>query len=78
MKALISLNEPRESGYRIADTHPDGFVVAEPLFWVDCGDEVKPDAYWYNPETQSCIAFPPPPEFVPRVIPVTDTGAGGE
>ena len=74
MKALISPNEPRETGYRVADTHAVGFDITAPLFWTDCEDNVVPDEYWYDPETQSFIAFPPPPEFVPRMIPVTDTG----
>jgi hypothetical protein len=53
MKALISTNEPCETGYRVADTHPTGFDVHSSLFWVDCSDDVVADLFWYDPEDQT-------------------------
>jgi hypothetical protein len=47
-KALISPIEPRQSGYRVAQVEQESFEIAEPLFWVDCADDVKPDQYWYD------------------------------
>jgi hypothetical protein len=55
MKALISPNEPVETGYRVAQIDEVGFEVAPPLFWVDCADDIAADVYWYNPETQTFI-----------------------
>ena len=40
MKALISPMEPRETGYRVAEVCTQSFEVAQPLFWVDCADDV--------------------------------------
>lgn len=47
MKALISPNEPRGEGLRVAEVMPSEFPVAEPLFWVDCPDEVVADMWIY-------------------------------
>jgi hypothetical protein len=62
-KALISPNEPRESGYRVAQVEPDGqtFEVGNPLFWTPCADDVVADKFWYNPDIQLVIPIPPPP-----------------
>ena len=60
MKALISPNEPRETGYRVADTHANGFDVAEPLFWVDCADDVVADQFWYDPADHTIKPIPQP------------------
>jgi hypothetical protein len=53
MKALISPDEPRETGYRVAQIENQEFEVAEPLFWVDCDDTVKADQFWYDPADQT-------------------------
>lgn len=47
MKALISPNEPRGEGLRVAEVMSSEFPVAEPLFWVDCPDEVVADMWIY-------------------------------
>ena len=54
-QALISPNEPRESGYRVAQVEPDDqtFKVGAPLFWTPCADDVIADQFWYNPKTQT-------------------------
>jgi hypothetical protein len=55
MKALISPNEkvylPDGSiGERVAEVQPDDkiFPVGEPLFWVDCAEDVVADQFYYN------------------------------
>lgn len=60
MKALISPIEPRKSGYRVAQTIDDNaeFGVAEPLFWVNCADNVVADQFWYDPADQTIKPFP--------------------
>jgi len=62
MKALISPNEPRETGYRVAEVEPDDkvFAVGEPLFWVVCADNVVADQFWYDPETETIKPVPQP------------------
>jgi hypothetical protein len=39
-KALISPLEQREVGVRVAQIEVKSFEVAEPLFWVDCSDDI--------------------------------------
>jgi hypothetical protein len=60
-QALISPNEPREFGYRVAQVEPDGqtFAVGAPLFWTSCADDVVADQFWYNPQTQTIEPSPP-------------------
>lgn len=62
MKALISTNEPRESGYRVAQVvvNGDEFEVGSGLFWVDCDDTVKQDLYWYDPSDNTIKLVPIP------------------
>lgn len=62
MKALISSIEPRESGYRVAQTTQDEntFDVAEGLFWVDCANDVVADQFWYDPLDKTLKAVPEP------------------
>ena len=60
MKALISPNEPRETGYRVAEVSANQFDVADPLFWVDCADDVLADQFWYDPADQTIKAVPEP------------------
>jgi hypothetical protein len=54
MKALISPEEAVSNfdgttGYRVAQVHETGFEVAEPLFWIDCADDVIADQFYYDP-----------------------------
>lgn len=48
MKALISPNEVRENGVRVAQVEAQEFEVAAPLFWVDCPDGVTADWVYDN------------------------------
>ena len=49
-KALICPNEPVENGYRIAQVEPDNniFSVAEPLYWLNCNDDVVADQWYFD------------------------------
>jgi hypothetical protein len=79
-KALVSPNEPRVDGYRVAMVSGVEFSVAKPLFWVVCDDSVVSDAFWYDPTNQQIKAIPEPspepekPSITPPsgVIPVTE------
>jgi len=57
MKALISPQEPKEYGYRVAQIEEQEFEVAEPLFWVDCADTYKANECWYDPSDQTIKPF---------------------
>jgi len=59
-QALISPNEPRETGYRVAQIEPNGqtFEVGAPLFWTECADDVIADKFWYDPSDASIQALP--------------------
>jgi hypothetical protein len=76
-KALISPEEfiqniDNTTGQRVADTHATGFEVANPLYWVDCADDVVADFWYFDPADVTIKAVPvPPPEIVgdaPNVI----------
>lgn len=71
-QALISPNELRESGYRVAQVESDNaiFDVASPLFWTPCADNVIPDQYWYNPQTKTIEEVPP---YIPTAEDNTQT-----
>jgi hypothetical protein len=58
MKALISPQEPRVTGYRVAQVEMESFEIAQPLFWVDCADDVNADQFWYDPADQTIKSFP--------------------
>ena len=60
--ALISPNEPRETGYRVAGVQDDAFEIASPLFWVDCADDVVQDLYWFDPSDNTIKLLEPLPE----------------
>jgi hypothetical protein len=60
MKALISPNEPRQTGYRVAQVEQQEFEVASPLFWVSCATDVVADQFWYDPTDQTIKPFPAP------------------
>lgn len=49
MKALISPLEFCEAGYRVADVCSVPFEVAQPLFWVDCANDVTAEQFWFDP-----------------------------
>lgn len=60
-QALISPNEPRETGYRVAQVEPDGqtFEVGG-LFWTPCADDVVADQFWYDPSDNTIKPIPQP------------------
>ena len=74
-KALIAKNELRENGYRAAQVEDtELFYVTDPLFWVDCPDDLVADAKWYDPVDGSFKDFPPPPPPPKPINQPTTTG----
>jgi hypothetical protein len=59
-EALISPNEPRETGYRVAQVVDQGqtFEIGNPLFWTPCADDVVADQFWYDPTDKLIKPFP--------------------
>lgn len=59
-KALISKAESRESGFRVAQVEnaSDIFEVGSGLEWIDCPDDLKADAKWYDETSKSFKDFP--------------------
>lgn len=53
MKALISPLEPRQGGYRLAWVEEKEYDVAEPMFWIDCADDIMPDQFYYDPADET-------------------------
>jgi hypothetical protein len=67
MKALISPEETvfyfdGTTGYRVAQVHETGFEIAEPLFWIDCADDVVADQFYYDPSDSTIKAVPVKPK----------------
>lgn len=46
---------------RVAEVTDAEFPVAEPLFWVDCADDVVADRWYYDMVAQVCLVVPAPP-----------------
>ena len=78
-KALICPNEPvnffdGKTGYRVAQTEPaeNIFSVADPLYWLDCADEVTADFWYFDLADATIKTVPvPPPKGIgdaPNVI----------
>lgn len=54
--------------WRVAQVQEDSFEVAQPLFWVDCADDVVADEWYYQSSTGVILTIPAPapiPETVP-------------
>jgi len=71
-KALICPNEPvnffnGEAGYRVAQVElaENIFSVAEPLYWLDCNDELVADSWYFDPVDAAIKAVPVLPSSKP-------------
>jgi len=74
-QALISPNEPREVGYRVAQIESETFEVGAPLFWTPCEDDVVADQFWYDPTDKLIKTFPIVVEQVVTQPTITDLQA---
>ena len=59
-KALVCSNEPAYGGWRIAQVEPaeNIFLVATPLSWIDCNDDVVADLWYYDTNVNKIIPIP--------------------
>ena len=56
-------------GNRICQVENESFPVAEPLFWVDVDDDVRPDTHEWRDGAAALIPAPEPePPIVPAVV----------
>jgi hypothetical protein len=46
------ITEEYPDSARVCEVIDNDFPVAEPLFWVDCADDVVADQFWYNKTNQ--------------------------
>jgi len=76
--ALISPNEPRETGYRIAEISNVSFDVATPLFWIECNDDIIADEYWYDPVNKSFEVMPQPEIQITTTVPSQPITSGSQ
>jgi hypothetical protein len=69
MKALISMTESRESGYRVVQVEPDDrvFDVATGFVWTDCPDYIVANQYYYNQENDSFVEYTEPTPTSPAL-----------
>lgn len=67
-KALICPNEPRQTGFRVAQVENEGFAVADPLYWLDCSDDVIADEFWFDPADG--LIKPVPIQMPAPVVPI--------
>lgn len=61
-KALIATNEPRQTGYRVAqivNSETETFDTSAALFWVNCPDDLIADLKWFDPSDNTFKDFPP-------------------
>ena len=74
-EALISPTEQKETGYRVAQVvdQYQTFEVGQPLFWVECADDVVADQFWYDPQTQT---IEPNPIYIPSAEENKQTAIG--
>lgn len=72
MKALISPNEKVYSydgtllGSRVAQINDVAFIIAQPLFWINCPDDCVADKWYYSDEQLYIKPVPPEPEPEPE------------
>lgn len=66
-KALISpeeviyhISEGTPLGVRIAQVENESFDIAEPLFWIECHDQVNANDWYYDVDKQDFKLKPVP------------------
>jgi len=70
--ALVCKNEPREQGYRVAEiVDAILFEPAPEHQWIECPDDLKSDAKWFDPSDNTFKDFPPPITQVSKDQPTT-------
>jgi len=75
MQALISPNEEVYNydgmplGARVAQVSSVPFEVCEPLFWVDCSDDVTAALFYYDLSNGNILSIPQPPIIMTTFLP---------
>jgi hypothetical protein len=72
MKALISIIEHSQQGYRVAQVEHNTFAVSEDLFWVECADDVVADQFWYDPSSKQIKPIPTVPVIAGENQPIVN------
>jgi hypothetical protein len=58
--ALVCPDDPRKNGYRIAQVEEVTFPVGEPIYWLECADDVVADLWYFDTTTQQPTLVPVP------------------
>jgi len=62
--ALVCKNEPRETGYRVAEVlNTKAWEAATEHFWVECPDDLTIDSKWFDPSDNTFKDFATSSEF---------------
>jgi hypothetical protein len=54
-KKYLPVSSEIQNSARVAEVEPNNaiFPIGEPLFWVDCADDVVADIFYFDTETQT-------------------------
>ena len=77
MFGLISPNEARVTGHRIAQVAADQFEVAPPLYWVEVPDGTTADGYYFDSAQNAPVVMPPPPAPPPAIAAANQPATSG-
>jgi len=48
------------NGACIVDVQAETYPVGDPLFWVECADNIEPWNWYYDQASQTCVVMPTP------------------
>jgi hypothetical protein len=57
----VAIMQEIANSARVAEIADQTFPVAEPLFWVDCGDDVVADQWYFDTSDSVIYVIPPAP-----------------
>jgi hypothetical protein len=60
-KKFLEIWETIPDTSRVAQVSKESFEVAPPLFWVECGNSVVADEWYYDNATAAILPMPSPP-----------------
>ena len=60
MQAYVPVFTPIQNSGRVAEVATEQFLVAPPLYWLECEDNVVPNLWYCNIVTNQILILPPP------------------
>lgn len=74
----VPVYTPIANSARVAETAASEFPVAEPLFWVQCADDVVADQWYYDTTAQACVVVPEPAPYPDAPVTEISTTTGAQ